>query len=109
MSAFEISLTVGSASLVVPDEETIKAGTPPHVEIRLGVVQPLPFSEGPGAPPVMAHIADVKYRLDPEMAVEFFEKGLAAAKTLPKSSGLEVATNLSAVEEAAKRLEKLKG
>lgn len=107
MSAFDITLNVLGTSLGVPDEEAQAQGAS-DIEIHLAIAQQLPFGQ-PGGPPVMAHIGNVKYVLDRDTAIKFFEKGLEAAQKLPAPSKLAVATDMGEVAKAAEGLEGLKG
>lgn len=104
MSAFDASVNVLGTSIAVPDEESLKAGAPPHVEIVLAIAMQLPFAQQQGAPPMMAHIGNVKYQLDRDSAVKFFQSGLEAAEGLPAASNLAIATDLSAVENVADQI-----
>ena len=107
MSAFDVSLNVLGTSLAVPDEEALKQGAEPNIEVSLAVALQLPFGQ-PGGAPMMAHLGNVKYILSRDTAVEFFEKGLEAAQGLPAPSKLTVAQE-SDMEGIAKAVEGIEG
>ncbi len=106
MSAFDITLNVLGTSLAVPDADAQAQGAS-DLEVHLALGMQLPFSQG-GGTPMMAHVGTVKYALDRDTAIKFFEKGLEAAKDLPAPSKLAVATDMSAVAETAEGLEGLR-
>lgn len=109
MSAFDATLTVGGLDVAVPNEDAIQNGIKPHVQVVLEVVQPLPLAQGPGQPPVLAHFGTIKFHLGRDQAVEFFKLGLETAEKLPQESQLEIATDLSAAEQAAEALKRMQG
>lgn len=104
MTAFDANINVVGTSIGMPTEEQMNAGAPAVLELGLKVGQQLPFSQGPGQPPVTADLGMLRFTLDREVAIEFFEKGLEAAKTLPVKPNIDIATNLEGVEEAAKQM-----
>lgn len=108
MSAFETSLNVLGTSIAVPDEESLKQGAPSAVEIVLAIAMQLPFGQQ-NTGPMMAHIGNVKYTLDRDSAIQFFKGGLEAAEKLPPVSKLDIATDLSAVENAAEQMNSFRG
>jgi len=108
MSAFEASVNVLGTSIAVPEEESIKAGAPSVVEVILAVAMQLPFAQQQGAPPMMAHIGNIKYQLDRDSAIKFFRSGLEAAEKSPAASNLAIATDLSAVENAAEQMNRFR-
>lgn len=107
MSAFEARVNVAATSIAIPTEEQQEQGAN-NVDIHLVVTVPLPFAQGPGQPPLQTQLGTIVYGLDRDTAIKFFKQGLEAAEKLPKTSDLEVATDLSAAEAAAQRLEALK-
>jgi hypothetical protein len=109
VSAFSAELNVIGTSLGVPTEEQLEAGAEPNLEVNLIIGQTLPFSPGPGQPPVVAPLGQLTYRLAKDMAVEFFKKGIEAAEDLPEPSKLAVATDLASAEQAAQQLDRLRG
>lgn len=108
MSAFSISINVAQTSLGVPSPEALESGAEPHVEVILSVAQMLPFAQA-GQAPVMAHIGDVRYNLDRDTAIKFFQQGLEQAEKLPAPSKLTVATDLSAVEAVGQEMNRMRG
>ena len=109
MSAFDIHINVVGTSIGAPSEDALKAGAPSALEVELLLGQQLPFAQGPGQPPIVAPLGKVRYALEREAAIEFFERGLEEAKKLPAKSNIEVAHSLDGVEKAAERLQKLSG
>lgn len=109
MSAFDATLNVVGTSIGAPTEEQLAQGAPSALELSLQIGQQLPFSQGPGHPPVVAEFGTLRFGLDRDTAIEFFSKGLEAAQALPAKKPIEIASNLQGVEEAAERLAKLKG
>lgn len=109
MSAFDTTVNVIGTSLAAPSEEQLKTGETPALEIRLTIGQILPFSAGPGQPPVVAPVGTIRYGLDRDAAIEFFKTGLEEAEKLPPPSKLEVASSLNGIDEAAKNLERITG
>jgi hypothetical protein len=110
MNALDISLTVLSAGLSVPSEEQLAAGADPVLEVALHVGIPLPFSQGPGQPPMIAPLAVVRYKMDRDAAVDFFGTAKEEAEKLPKPSQIQTASaaDLANAAAVAKRLEDLK-
>ncbi len=104
MTAFDANVNVVGTSIGVPTDEQLEAGAPSVLEIAIKVGQQLPFSQGPGQPAVTAELGTMRFALERDMALEFFEKGLEAARTLPVKSSLDIATSLDGVEEAAKQM-----
>lgn len=109
MSAFDTTVNVVGTSIGVPTEEHLAAGAPPALEIAIKIGQQLPFSAGDGQPPVVAELGTIRFGLNQDTAVEFFEQGLEAAKKLPVKPKLDIATNLDGVEEAAKKISAITG
>ena len=75
----------------------------------MAVAMQLPFAQQQGQPPMMAHIGNVKYQLDRDSAIKFFQSGLEAAEALPPTSRLAVATDLKAAENAAEQIGQFRG
>lgn len=109
MSAFDSHINVVGTSLGVPTEEQLAEGHPSALEIALKIGQVLPFSQGPGAPPVIAEFGTLRFALERETAMEFFEKGLEEAKKLPAKPKIDIAQTLDGVDVAADKLAKLSG
>lgn len=113
MSAFDMSLSVFGTSIAVPDEESQKtakqSGQPVALDVILAVALPLPFQQGPGQPPVMAHLGNVKFSMDKESAEKFFQSGLEAAEQLPATSNLAVVSDLGAAERMGDDLSAMRG
>lgn len=107
MTAFDSTINVVATQISAPDEEQIKNGVPPVIELRLDVGLDLPFSQGPGTPQLVVPAGSIRFTLPSDAAVEFFKKGLEAAENLPKPSDLVTASDLSSVEAAAERLAKI--
>lgn len=109
MPAFDSNINVVNAQISAPDDEQIKNGVPPVLEIKLEVGLDLPFSQGPGTPQLVVPVGAVRFTLPRDVAVEFFKRGHEAAEALPKPSDLVTATDINSVEAAAERLQKLTG
>lgn len=109
MSAFDSNINVVGTSIGVPTEEQLENGHPSALEIALKVGQVLPFSQGPGAPPVIAEFGTLRFALDRDTAIEFFEKGLEEAKKLPAKAKIDIAQSMAGVDVAAEKLAKLSG
>jgi hypothetical protein len=107
MSGFDVTYTVGSADIAVPTPEAISQGVQPSLQVIVGVAMALPFSAGPGQPPVMVEMGKVRLTFDYDTAKGFFEGGVKALEDLPKPSNLMRATSLQEVENAARNLEKI--
>lgn len=107
MTAFDANITVGGLDLAVPGEEALKNGVHPHVEVILTVVQPLPIAQGPGQP-LIVPLGNLKFPIGRDQAVEFFKKGLEAAEGLPPESKLEIASDLTAAEQAAQQMQAMR-
>lgn len=104
MTAFDATLNVIGTSLGVPPEEHLEAGAPAVVEIAIKVGQQLPFSQGAGQPPVTAELGAFRFAMSRDMAIEFFEKGLEAAQSLPNKPSIDIATSLDGIDEAAQKM-----
>lgn len=109
MTAFDTHLNVVDMGLAVPTAEALDEGAEPTIEISLTVGQVLPFSQGPGQPPLVAPIGKVRFGLDRDSAVKYFTQALEAATALPVRGQVDIATNLHGVDVVAERLAKLKG
>lgn len=104
MTAFDANVNVVGTSIGVPTEEQLEAGAPSVLEIAIKVGQQLPFSQGPGQPGVTAELGTMRFALERDMAIEFFEKGLEAAQSLPAKPNIDIATSLDGIDEAAKQM-----
>jgi hypothetical protein len=108
VTAFDATVTVGGLDLAVPNEEALKNGVRPHVEVILTIVQPLPIAKAPGEP-VIAPLGTLKFPIARDQAVEFFRQGLEQAEQLPAESKLEISNDLSAAHQAAEALKGMRG
>src|SRR4051812_3828518 len=97
MSAFDTRLNVIGHSIGVPNEEQLRNGVPPSVEIALKIGLSLPFSTGPGEQPVTTAAGSVRYEIGRDAAIEFFKKGLEAAEGLPVAADIQIASDLKGV------------
>lgn len=107
MSAFDIDLNVIHVEAATPSDDEVSLGAPQAVHVAMTIGQLLPF-RGPDGQPVIAPLGTVRCYMDKESA----NKIATAANELPDpkpESGLITASNLSEVEQAAKRMEELSG
>lgn len=103
-------LNVMSVTTSAPSEEDLANGATPEIimSLGLGIVLPLADPANPSQPVVVPG-GQVRFRLDGEAAEEVGNKMAEEGARLPRRSRLEIASSVSAAEEAARRLESLRG
>lgn len=107
---FDTLLNIMSVTTQAPSPEELDAGAEPELIVSLvpGLVLPL---ADPGNPhqPIVVPMGQLRFRLDGEASVRIGSKLVEDGERIPARSRVEVATSMAGAEEAARRLEELRG
>lgn len=104
---FDAEISVFSASVATPSPEALEEGAPAHVECGIVTGAALPVMNPQTGEPLLVPFGRLRFGFAREQAIEFFQKGLEAAQSLPDEPGkgkVVVAHSMSDVENAAKAL-----
>lgn len=107
---FDTMLNVMSVTTQAPTEKELEAGASPELVLSLvpALILPVADPENPNQP-IIVPAGHLRFRIDGEAAVSVGRKMIEEGERLPRRPRVEVATSLSGAEDAARRLEGLRG
>lgn len=106
--SFDATVQPIGIDLSVPSEEQIKEGANAlQVNVTLGQV--LPFSPGPGQPPLVIPSGVIRFPVGREQALNLAEKLQEEGEKLPKQSSIITANSLEGIDQAADFQKNLRG
>lgn len=107
---FDTMLNVMSVTTNAPTDEELGDGAEPQVLMTLVPAVALPLAD-PTDPsrPIVVPVGNLRFRLDGEAAVSIGEKLAEEGRRMPRRSRVEIASSVSAAEEAARRVAELRG
>lgn len=104
----EVSLTVLGVRAEAPTEEALKGGADPEIFVQVIGATFLPFEAAPGQGPMPVPSVAVKFALSKESALKLGKKLVEQGEKLPNKARIDIAQNLSGVDEAQEVLDGLK-